>query len=104
MPGPVAGLTGQVTFFTVELSWSPPQVPNGVIISYDVMFKVNDSTPIRTTNVAATSGPPSHTISDLTPQTTISDITVTARTRIGPGQSTAFSNIFTSFSKPCECI
>ena len=103
MPGFVAGLTGQVTFFTVELSWSPPQVPNGVIISYDVMFTVNDSTPIHTTNMAATSSAPSCIISDLTPQTSISDITVTARTRIGPGPPTAFSDIFTTLCEPHKC-
>ena len=104
VPGPVIDLTVFVTFTTIELSWSPPAVPNGIITSYDVMFRENNDTNFSNDSITATFGRHSFSISDLTAQTTISDITVSARTRIGPGPSTYFSNIIIKFGVPRECI
>ena len=81
-PGPVSNLAGTPKFTSIVLTWSPPQEPNGVIISYEVTYTVNDSNAIRvnTSDLSTT-----FTIPSLTPQTRVSAITVTAYTRIGRG-------------------
>ena len=104
VPGHVSGLTGYAKIYTMELSWSPPQMPNGVLTSYDIMYTVNDSFFSPADSVMATSELPIYTISNLEPQTTITNIIITARTQIGPGPSAQFSNIFTTLAKPRECI
>ena len=102
VPGPVSGLTGSSKFYSLELSWSPPQIPNGVLTSYVIMYTVNSSSSALGDSVMATLEPPSYTISNLEPQTTITNIIVTAHTQIGPGLSVQFSNIFSTLAKPCE--
>ena len=104
VPGPVTGLTGYAKFYTIELSWSPPQMPNGVLTSYDIMYTVNGSSIFPSDSGMATSDTPSHIIANLEPQTTITNITITAHTQIGPGPSAQFSNVLSILTEPCECI
>ena len=94
-PGPVSNLAATPKFTSIVLTWSPPQEPNGVIISYEVSYTVNGNNTVRvnTSDLSTT-----FTIPSLTPQTSVSAITVTAYTRIGvnlPGQTT--------FAAPCNC-
>ena len=83
-PCPVSNLAGTPKFTSIVLTWSPPQEPNGVIISYEVTYTVNGSNTFRvnTSNLSI-----AFTIPSLTPQTRVSAITVTAYTRIGRGES-----------------
>ena len=76
-------LTGTPKFISIILTWSPPQESNGVIISYEVTYTVNDDNIVRvnTSDLSTT-----FTIPSLTPQTRVSAITVTAYTRIGRGE------------------
>ena len=94
----MAGLTGSAKFYTVDLSWSP-EMPNGVLTSYDIMYTVNGSSSSPGDSVTANSDPPSYIISNLEPQTTITNIIITAHTQIGPGSSALFSNVFTTLTK-----
>ena len=78
----MSNLTGTPKFTSIVLTWSPPQEPNGVIISYEVTYTVNGNNTIRvnTSDLNTT-----FIIPSLTPQTRIS-VTVTAYTRIGRGE------------------
>ena len=75
-------LTALPKFTSIDLTWSAPQEPNGVIISYEVTYRVTGSNLVttNTTNLSTT-----FSISSLTPQTTVSNISVSAYTSIGPG-------------------
>ena len=65
--GPVSNLLGMPTLTTVVLTWSPPQQHNGIIISYTVTYRVNESAPVtRNTGDPDTT----FTITSLFPQTT----------------------------------
>ena len=44
-PGPVSALMAQPMFASIVLTWSAPQEPNGVLISYEVTYRVNDCDP-----------------------------------------------------------
>ena len=79
-------------------------MPNGVLTSYDIMYAVIGSPSSPTASVMATSDPQTYIISNLEPQTTITNITITAHTQIGPGPSVYFSSILTTLAKPRECI
>ena len=76
-------LAGTPKFISIVLTWSPPQEPNGVIISYEVTYTVNGNNTVRVNTSDLTT---TFTISSLTPQTRVSAITVTAYTRIGQGE------------------
>ena len=80
-PGPVSNLAGTPKFTSIVFTWSPPQEPNGVIISYEVTYTVNYTVRVNTSDLSTT-----FTIPSLTPQTRVSAITVTAYTRIGQGE------------------
>ena len=71
-------------FTSIDLTWSAPQEPNGVIISYEVTFSVTGSNLVttNTTDLSTT-----FSISSLTPQTAVSDISVSAYTSIGRGEA-----------------
>ena len=79
-------------------------MPNGVLTSYHIMYTVNGSLSSPTVSVMATSNPPTYIIANLEQQTTITNITITAHTQIGPGPSAQFSNIFITLTEPRECI
>ena len=83
VPGPVSDLTALPKFTSIDLTWSAPQEPNGVIISYEVTYRVTGSNLVttNTTDLSTT-----FSISSLTPQTKVSNISVSAYTRIGPGE------------------
>ena len=69
-PGPVSALMAQQKSTSIVLTWSAPQEPNGVIISYEATYRVNDITIVTNTTASSTT----FTISSLTPQTTVSKI------------------------------
>ena len=79
----MSNLTGTPKFTSVVLTWSSPQEPNGVIISYEVTYTVNGNNTFRinTSDLSTT-----FTIPSLIPQTRVSAIIVTAYTRIGRGE------------------
>ena len=94
----MSNLTGTPKFTSIVLTWSPPQEPNGVIISYEVTYTVNGNNTVRvnTSDLSTT-----FTIPSLTPQTRVSAITVTAYTIIGRGEP-ANSTKQTTFAAPGE--
>ena len=79
----MSNLAGTPKFTSIVLTWSPPQEPNGVIISYEASYEANGNNTVRvnTSDLSTT-----FTISSLTPQTRVSAITVTAYTIAGRGE------------------
>ena len=96
----MSNLSGTPKFTSIVLTWSPPQEHNGVIISYEVTYTVNGNNTVRvnTSDLSTT-----FTIPSLTPQTRVSDITVTAYTRIGQGEPANLQNQ-TTFAAPGESV
>ena len=81
MSGVVSDLTAQPNFAPVYmLTWSTPQEPNGVIISYEVTYRVSDDN-LVTTNTTDLR----FTIPSLTPGTNVTEISVSAYTSAGRG-------------------
>ena len=77
------------TLSSVVFSWSPPQEPNGIIIAYEVTFRINSSDPIMQNS---TSTP--FTL-NLARNTRVSDISVHAYTSIGPGDVVTTNDVLT---------
>ena len=102
VPGPVSDLTALPKFTSIDLTWSAPQEPNGVIISYEVTYRVTGSN-LVTTNTCTTDLSTTFSISSLTPQTTVSDISVSAYTSIGRGEAATIADQ-TTREEPRECL
>ena len=92
VPGPVSALTAGPEFVSVLISWGAPQEPNGLIIAYEVTYRVASGDVVRTntTDVGTSLEIPS-----LAPLTTVSDISVTAYTSVGPGEVTTHDSVVT---------
>ena len=78
----MSGLRTRLNSFTsVSIIWGPPEERNGIIIAYEVTYRVNNSD-ARTENTTNL-----NTMLDLefAPNTRISSIRVRAYTIIGPG-------------------
>ena len=90
VPGVVSDLTGQPKFTSIVLTWSAPQEPNGVIISYEVTYRVSDGN-LVTTNTTDLR----FTISSLTPGTNVTEISVSAYTSVGRGDPVQITHLVT---------
>ena len=73
----------------ILLFWGPPQEPNGEIVRYDVTYRVNHNG-LVTTNVQRST---TFTIPKQPLGTRISTISVTAYTRVGPGEPTPLPDV-----------
>ena len=76
----MSDLTGQPKLTSIVLTWTAPQEPNGVIISYEVTYRVSDGN-LVTTNTTDLR----FTIPSLTPGTNVTEISVSAYTSVGRG-------------------
>ena len=76
----MSDLTGQPKFTSIVLTWSAPQESNGVIISYEVTYRVSDGNLVTTNTTDLT-----FTIPSLTPGTNVTEISVSAYTSVGRG-------------------
>ncbi len=91
VPGAVSNLAAESRFTSIVLTWSPPHEPNGVIIAYEVTYRVNDtnSATINTTDISTT-----HTL-ELCLNTRVSGISVRAYTSVGPGNVAVHHDVST---------
>ena len=90
VPGVVSDLAGQPKFTSIVLTWSAPQEPNGVIISYEVTYRASDGN-LVTTNTTDLR----FTIPSLTPSTNVTEISVSAYTSVGRGNSVQIPHLVT---------
>ena len=96
----MSDLIALTKFTSIDLTWNPPQEPNGIVISYEVTYRVTGSN-LNTTNT--TKLITTFIISLLTPQTTVSDISVSAYTSIGAGESATIADQ-TTLEEPRELL
>ena len=89
VPGSVLNLTSRLALSYLVLKWRAPQQPNGVIISYQVTYWINGTIPVtrNTTNLDTM-----FVITSQAPPTELTDITVSAYTKVGRGQNTSIPN------------
>ena len=99
VPGAVSNLKGEPKFISIVLTWSAPREPNGVIISYEVTYGVNDSTKANTTALST-----AFTISSLTPGTGVPNITVSAYTSVGRGAAAVLAYLDTLTTPRESCM
>ena len=90
VPGVVSDLAGLPKFTSIVLTWSAPQEPNGVIISYEVTYRVSDGN-LVTTNTTDLR----FTIPSLTPGTNVTEISVSAYTSVGRGDPVHIPHLMT---------
>ena len=91
VPGVVSDLTGQPKFTSIVLTWSAPQEPNGVIISYEVTYRVSDGNHVTTNTTDLR-----FTIPSLTPGTNVTEISVSAYTSVGRGDPVHIPHLMTA--------
>ena len=93
----MSNITAIARFPSVELTWQPPEEPNGHIIAYGVTYSVNGSELFIANSTDANTH---FIIPDLTPGAInhLSALSVSAYTSIGQGNSTYYnmSNITTT--------
>ena len=90
VPGPVSHLISMLNLNSVVMRWSVPQESNGVVGGYEVTFRINDSE-ILTNCTSFTN----FSILALSPQTRVSNISVSAYTGIGLGEAVTLPNLVT---------
>ena len=94
----MSDLTGQPKLTSIVLTWSTPQEPNGVIISYEVTYRVSDGNLITNSTTDLR-----FTIPSLTPGTNVTEISVSAYTSVGRGDPAQLLYLVT-LNAPRECI
>ena len=86
MPGPIREVTVTPDLTSVQFSWSAPQLPNGVLLSYEMSYRVADPSSdlimANTTNISR-----EFEVTSLVPFTDLHDVTISAYTVEGRGES-----------------
>jgi ephrin-A len=75
----------------MQLTWDSPDEPNGVITKYEITYRVGDDKQ-STDNSGLTT---SYRISQLSPQTMVPEVTVSAYNEIGKGNVSRLMNLST---------
>ncbi len=89
-PSNVRNLERVGLFFSVLLTWSEPIPLNGILNRYTIRYSVNGSSEISNTTRDTT-----FSITDLNPNTVVSNIRVTASTGAGDGPPQIIGDIRT---------
>ena len=97
----MSNLIINVTLTSVNLFWSPPEQPNGILTRYEVAYRLCGSNEVITSNSESLST--TFIIQSLTPNTGVVDISVSAYTSAGGGSSVMGPNVFT-LTRPRELI
>ena len=74
----------------MDITWAPPESPNGIILRYEVTYTINNSAPVTNSTELNTA----FTIPALTPGTRVS-ISVSAYTSVGQGVLANLTDLMT---------
>ncbi len=91
VPGVVFNLMADFEFNSIVLTWIPPREPNGVIIGYEVTYRVNENNITHVNSIHATN----FSIRGIIPRATVSDISVSAYTSAGLGEAAVHPDLLT---------
>ncbi len=83
---------------SVNISWKEPEPLNGILVHYTIQYTIN-----RTLQLLQTTNNTNFSIPNLTPNTLVSDITVSATTGGGEGPAVTAPNI-TTLSRPGKAV
>ena len=75
-------LANSTRFTSIVLTWNSPDEPNGIIIRYEVTYRISDGNIIKTFNTGLNTA---FQISPLETGTRVSDVSVSAYTSVGSG-------------------
>ena len=100
VPGPVSNSSIQPSFPSVLVAWEAPREPNGVIVRYEVTYRVNGGK-VVTTDVARNTMSTIYT-TGLPQGSIISAITVTAYTSVGSGKATSLPDVVILEQSECS--
>ena len=92
VPSAVTNFTIKVTLTSIVLTWSAPEEPNGLIIFYEVNYRVNDGELVTASTASLGT---TFTISPLTPGTNVTEISVSASSTTYEGERIAVDFITT---------
>ena len=88
----MSNLIAASKFLSVLITWDAPPEPNGMIIAYEVTYRLGGSAEVtNVTDVMTTM----FELPNQLPGTTVSDISVAAYTSVGRGNVTAHDNVVT---------
>ena len=88
----MSDLTASPEATSVVLTWSVPEIPNGMVIAYEVTYSIKGG---AITVVNSTNGATTLTIPSLPPNTIVSSLSVSAYTSIGRGESVSHGDLVT---------
>ena len=74
----------------MDITWAPPESPNGIILRYEVTYTINNSAPVTNSTELNTA----FTIPSLTPGTRVS-VSVSAYSSVGQGVLANLTNLMT---------
>ncbi len=92
-------LANSTKLTSIVLTWDPPDEPNGILIRYEVTYRISDGN-IQTLNTGLNTG---SIISPLATGTRVSDVSVSAYTSVGRGVLSNFPDLRT-LSEPRELL
>ena len=94
VPGPVSPLRSKVRFTSIDITWDRPRQPNGIILRYEIVYRVNDNT----SPIAESTTNPNDTITFKIPALTLGtrvSVSVSAYTSVGRGPPASLTNLVT---------
>ncbi len=98
-PGPVLNLENNIKLTSIVLTWDPPDEPNGIIIRYEVTYRISDGN-IQTLNTGLNTA---FIITPLETGTRVFDVSVSAYTSVGRGVPSNSQDLRT-LTKPRELL
>ncbi len=88
-PCPVLNLVNSTWFTSIVLTWDPPNIPNVIIIRYEVTYRISGGN-FQTVNAGLKTA---LTISPLETATRVSDVSVSAYTSVSRGMPSNLTDI-----------
>ncbi len=92
-------LANSTKLTSIVLTWDPPHEPNGILIRYEVAYRISDGN-IQTLNTGLNT---EFQISSLETGTRVSDVSVSAYTSVGRGVLSNLTDLRT-LSEPRELL
>ena len=94
----MCNLSNSTKFTSIDITWSSPRSPNGIVLHYEFTYTVTISHYVSVPVTKNTNLSTNFTITRLTPGTRVS-VSVRAYTSVGPGEDSTLNLVIL---EPCE--